>query len=168
MDVRICFRVRERKDVDLILGQGMLNAGWHAHTLNAPGKFLVSAAEHDTPKRARAYLITDETVAETAERHASIRPPLDEVSRNAIGTAHQPSDASPDVPPAAQTTDNPEEMLWAMLSLAPAEGTTVPDLVEHTGMSRPWIYLRLRELLAEGQVVQVTRGHWRAVAGDAQ
>ena len=49
MDMRICFRVRERKDVDLILGQGMLAAGWHAHTLNAPGKFLVSAPEHDTP-----------------------------------------------------------------------------------------------------------------------
>ncbi len=50
MDIRICFRVRERKDVDLILGQGMLTAGWNAHTLNAPGKFLVSAAEHDTPR----------------------------------------------------------------------------------------------------------------------
>ncbi len=168
MDVRICFRVRERKDVDLILGQGMLNAGWHAHTLNAPGKFLVSAAEHDSPKRARAYLITDEAVSETTERHAGLRPPLDEVSRNAIGTARQPRDQSPDPPSAAQSTDNPEEMLWAALSLAPAEGTTVPDLVEHTGMSRPWIYLRLRELLAEGQVVQVTRGRWRAVAGDAQ
>jgi DNA helicase HerA-like ATPase len=39
MDVRICFRVRERRDVDLVLGQGMLSAGWHAQTLNAPGKF---------------------------------------------------------------------------------------------------------------------------------
>ena len=66
MDVRICFRVRERKDVDLILGQGMLAAGWQAHTLDAPGKFLVSAAEHDTPRRGRAYLITDEVVASTA------------------------------------------------------------------------------------------------------
>jgi DNA segregation ATPase FtsK/SpoIIIE-like protein len=27
MDTRICFRVRERKDVDLVLGQGMLSAG---------------------------------------------------------------------------------------------------------------------------------------------
>ncbi len=35
MDVRICCRVRERKDVDLVLGQGMLAAGWHAQTLNA-------------------------------------------------------------------------------------------------------------------------------------
>ena len=84
MDVRICFRVRERKDVDLILGQGMLAAGWQAHTLNAPGKFLVSAAEHDTPRRARAYLITDEVVASTASLHASLRPPLDEVSQRAI------------------------------------------------------------------------------------
>jgi hypothetical protein len=65
MDVRISFRVRERKDVDLILGQGMLAAGWHAHTLNAPGKFLVSAAEHDTPKRARAYLATGQAIANT-------------------------------------------------------------------------------------------------------
>jgi hypothetical protein len=63
MDTRICFRVRERKDVDLVLGQGMLSAGWHAHALNAPGKFLVSAPEHTTPKRARAYLVTDDDVA---------------------------------------------------------------------------------------------------------
>ena len=80
MDVRICFRVRERKDVDLILGQGMLTAGWHAHTLNAPGKFLISAPEHDTPRRARAYLLTDEAVSDTASRHADLRPALDEVS----------------------------------------------------------------------------------------
>ena len=49
MDIRTCFRVRERRDVDLILGQGMLSAGWHAHTLNAPGKFLISAPGHDIP-----------------------------------------------------------------------------------------------------------------------
>lgn len=66
MDLRICFRIRERKDVDLVLGQGMLHAGWDAHNLNAPGKFLVSAPEHGTPKRARAYLLTDQVVAETA------------------------------------------------------------------------------------------------------
>ena len=28
MDVRICFRVREQRDVNLVLGQGMLSAGW--------------------------------------------------------------------------------------------------------------------------------------------
>ncbi len=84
MDVRICFRVRERRDVDLILGQGMLAAGWHAHKLNAPGKFLISAPEHDIPRRARAYLLTDEAVSATASRHADLRPELDEVSRQAL------------------------------------------------------------------------------------
>ena len=64
MDLRICFRVREQRDVDLVLGQGMLKAGWNAHKLNAPGKFLISAPEHDIPRRARAYLVTDEMVTE--------------------------------------------------------------------------------------------------------
>jgi hypothetical protein len=31
-----------------ILGLGMLSAGWQAHKLNAPGKFLCSSPEHDT------------------------------------------------------------------------------------------------------------------------
>jgi FtsK/SpoIIIE family len=84
MDTRICFRVRERRDVDLILGQGMLAAGWHAHALNAPGKFLVSAPEHTTPRRARAYLVTDDDVASTAARYANSRPRLDTVSLAAL------------------------------------------------------------------------------------
>jgi hypothetical protein len=59
MDLRICFRVREPRDVDLVLGQGMLRVGWDAHNLNAPGKFLVSAPDMTNPRRARAYLLTD-------------------------------------------------------------------------------------------------------------
>jgi FtsK/SpoIIIE family len=168
MDVRICFRVRERKDVDLILGQGMLTAGWQAHTLNAPGKFLVSAAEHDTPKRARAYLITDEIVAETAEQHARLRPRLDEISSNALRSETPANEPPADDASTAGEGDAPEEMLWAALSLAPDDGTTVLDLMQYTRMSRPWIYLRLRELHDGGQVVQVSRGRWRALSGDSQ
>ena len=77
MDLRICFRVRERRDVDLILGQGMLAAGWQAHKLNAPGKFLISAPEHDTPRRARAYLVTDAG----RERHRGRARRLEAASR---------------------------------------------------------------------------------------
>ena len=63
--------------------------------------------------------------------------------------------------------DTPEAILWAALSLAPDEGTMVPDLMDATGMSRPWIYLRLRELAEQGHVIQVSRGRWRAVTDDA-
>jgi S-DNA-T family DNA segregation ATPase FtsK/SpoIIIE len=176
MDVRLCFRVRERKDVDLILGQGMLTSGWHAHSLNAPGKFLISAPEHDTPRRARAYLVTDQAVTATAERHASIRPALDDISRQALGThsAAEHSESHPDAPPDIPNQDHqdddgtePGSILWAALSLAPAEGITVPELVDQTGMSRPWIYQRLRDLVRDGQAAQVTRGRWRAITSHA-
>jgi S-DNA-T family DNA segregation ATPase FtsK/SpoIIIE len=53
-------------------------------------------------------------------------------------------------------------MLWAALSLAPDEGVTVPDLMQETGMSRPWIYQRLQDLARRRQVIQVSRGRWRA------
>ena len=48
--------------------------------------------------------------------------------------------------------DGPDVLLWAALVIAPPEGTTVPDLMTATGMSRPWIYLRLRELAEQGHV----------------
>jgi S-DNA-T family DNA segregation ATPase FtsK/SpoIIIE len=168
MDVRVSFRVRERKDVDLILGHGMLSAGWHAHTLNAPGKFLVSAQEHDTPRRGRAYLVTDEAVTETAERHAGGRPQLDEISRTAVEEARAdiyiPS-PEPGQNARSEPEDGPDAVLWEMLAGAPAEGTPVPLLIQATGMSRPWIYQRLRELADAGRVVQVSRGRWRSVTG---
>ena len=171
MDVRICFRVRERKDVDLILGQGMLAVGWNAHTLNAPGKFVIAAAEHDTPRRARAYLITDEAVTGTASRYAHSRPPLDEVSRQAIGEhwrAEPPETPGQDTPQKDDEADSgspgtgPEAILWAALCCAPNEGVPVPDLMRQTGMRRRWVYYRLTELAAAGRATQVTRGQWRA------
>jgi S-DNA-T family DNA segregation ATPase FtsK/SpoIIIE len=179
MDVRISFRVRERKDVDLILGQGMLAAGWHAHTLNAPGKFLIAAAEHDTPKRARAYLLTDQVVEAAANHYADYRPPLDPISQRAAGERPDPErmmgSSDGDIMAVdmryenplymSEEADGPEVMLWAALVVAPPEGTTVPDLMTATGMSRPWIYLRLRELADGGHVIQVRRGRWRAVTG---
>ena len=70
--------------------------------------------------------------------------------------------------PSADGADNaPETLLWTALVLAPPEGVTAPDLMTMTGMSRPWIYLCLRELADQGQAIQVSHGRWRAVADDA-
>jgi S-DNA-T family DNA segregation ATPase FtsK/SpoIIIE len=172
MDVRICFRVRERKDVDLILGQGMLTAGWQAHKLNAPGKFLISAPEHDTPRRARAYLVTDQAVAEIASQHAAMRPELDDVSLQALdGRADKRPVPPREVPDPAHrehaeraedVQDGPEALLWAVLCMAPEEGVPVADLVAATGMSQRWVHYRLRALAAVGRAVQIKRGIWRA------
>jgi S-DNA-T family DNA segregation ATPase FtsK/SpoIIIE len=166
MDVRICFRVRERRDADLILGQGMLSAGWHPHTLNAPGKFLISAPEHDTPRRARAYLVTDQAVAATASQHAASRPALDAMSQRAAEEQHHGIAAAPPCPATPDDKDRPahgpDALLWAALSLAPEHGVPVADLVAATGMSHRWVNYRLRVLADAGRAVQIKRGIWRA------
>jgi hypothetical protein len=178
MDTRICFRVHERKDVDLVLGQGMLNSGWHAHTLNAPGKFLVSAPEHGTPKRARAYLVTDEAVTDTTAQYTNSRPQLDDVSQRAVGAVADAGDAyehaddglsdvsRPERLNLPQETATAEEALWFALCMAPEEGTEVGVLLTLTGMSRPTLYRHLREHALAGRAVQVSRGHWRARAAE--
>jgi hypothetical protein len=174
MDTRICFRVRERRDVDLILGQGMLAAGWNAHALNAPGKFLVSAPEHTTPRRARAYLVTDHDVARTAARFATGRPHLDDVSRGAIpGPAsepvawYDPGDAQDDAGEPADTPDDhdtttPEGALWLALCTAPDEGADIAELLRLTAMSRATLYRHLAQHAQAGRAIQVSRGRWRA------
>jgi hypothetical protein len=172
MDLRICFRVRERKDVDLVLGQGMLRAGWDAHNLNAPGKFLVSAPEHQTPKRARAYLLTDQTVAETATHYAGNRRALDEESQRVILASDNhrlaaESDSSVDCDSADTDAESAaasaEETLWFALCIAPDEGAEISELMRVTRMSRPTLYRRLAEHAKAGRAVQVSRGRWRAV-----
>jgi S-DNA-T family DNA segregation ATPase FtsK/SpoIIIE len=172
MDLRICFRVREQRDVDLVLGQGMLKAGWNAHKLNAPGKFLISAPEHDIPRRARAYLVTDEMVTETSALHSQIPRGLDEISRNAIlsaprqpAQAFQPEYKNTEDTPVEVPSENrpdPEAILWAALSAAPPEGIPVREIISATGMSRRWVFYRLQQMAAAGLAAQKTRGYWRA------
>jgi S-DNA-T family DNA segregation ATPase FtsK/SpoIIIE len=158
MDLRICFRVREQRDVDLVLGQGMLKAGWNAHQLNAPGKFLISAPEHDIPRRARAYLVTDQMVAETSALHSQIPRQLDEISRNAMLAA--PAQEFP--PQYGNPGQPPEEALWNALRAAPEKGWEISELMSLTGMSRSPLYRYLRDLVSEGRAYQVSRGRWRA------
>jgi hypothetical protein len=168
MDLRICFRVRERRDVDLVPGQGMLSAGWNAHKLNAPGKFLISAPEHDTPRRARAYLLTDQTVIETAAYFGPQRPQLDHVSLDAVqqvGYQPTPEYNAPDdcMPPGPSA---PEDAVWAALRSAPPDGWTIGELMVITGMPRATLYRHLREHAIAQRAYQVSRGRWRARTPD--
>ena len=161
---------QEQRDVDLVLGQGMLKAGWHAHKLNAPGKFLVSSPEQDTPRRARAYLVTDDDVTAAAARYAP-RPPAPR--RHLTGRAGQQAVRRETVEQSRQRRAEPSEpearrrpgsrLVGRAVSRA-SEGISIPELVASTGKSRRWVYYRLRELAATGRAVQTTRGLWRALA----
>ena len=162
MDVRICLRVRERRDTDLILGQGSFNAGWHAHALTRPGEFLVSDPEHAKPERARAYLIDDDAVASHVRDHG--------IGQLATGTDPQESASVPPdwpqtrgyAPGPAEVHGNPEATLWAALVAAGPRGVSIADLMQATGKGRTWVYERLRQLADAGRVIQTIRGHWRA------
>lgn len=165
MDIRIALRVRERRDTDLILGQGMLASGWHAHTLDAPGKFLISAEGLDHPRRARGFLVTDNDVANEAARWAPMRPSLDDLSAAAVGTARDAeADGTGEVLEGeiVDSSVDPESALWTVLREAPDEGLSIPELIMTTGMKRSWIYIRLQQHAQAGRAVQVSRGRWRA------
>jgi hypothetical protein len=79
-----------------------------------------------------------------------------------------PDDAGDDGSVPDGTRGAPEALLWAALCLAPEEGVSVPDLMRTTGMSRPWVYQRLQDLVRRGQATQVSRGRWHATGGDQQ
>lgn len=164
MDIRVCFRVREAKDVDLVLGQGMLKAGWNAQTLNAPGKFLVSSPEHDSPRRARAYLLADEVVADIVARYADARPQLDEISSRALAKVSEGPIVGTVLPPLRRNEPHTEAetALWQALASAPDEGIEVGELMRRTGMKRTKLYRHLQALAESGRAVQVGRGRWRA------
>ncbi|MFI5064952.1 MAG: hypothetical protein ACHP9Z_13400, partial [Streptosporangiales bacterium] len=135
--------------------------------------FLISAPEHDIPRRARAYLLTDDAVSATARLHAGLRPELDDVSQQALAGRADTPQPGPTQPPAGipehhqePPQDGSEAALWLALCLAPDEGISVADLMRETGMSRRWVYYRLRALADSGRAAPTEHGTWRAVTQD--
>jgi S-DNA-T family DNA segregation ATPase FtsK/SpoIIIE len=162
MDIRICLRVREPRDADLILGQGSLNSGWHAHKLTQPGEFLISDPEHGTPERNRAYLVTDERRDTHAARYARPRPVLASPVSDDLWEAPEPPQEATGGPPHDDDRPRPETALWDALVDAGPQGVSVGELVAACGMARRWVYYRLQEHATAGRAVQVRRGYWRA------
>jgi S-DNA-T family DNA segregation ATPase FtsK/SpoIIIE len=162
MDVRVCLRVRERRDVDLIIGQGSFNAGWHAHQFAKPGEFMVSDPEHSIPEKNRAYLITDKDVERHASACSAARPALPGDQAGTPRTARSATQSAEIIPLRTHREETPETALWAALRDAGREGATVAELMAATGMTRPTLYRHLQGHARAGRAVQVTRGNWRA------
>ena len=163
MDIRICLRVREPRDGDLILGQGMVNSGWHAHKLAKPGEFLISDPEHAMPERNRAYLLNDALRDYHAARCAAGRPRLAASQPDTPRPAPEPPQTAPDGPSHGDDRPRPETALWDALVDAGPDGISVGELEAACGMGRRWVYYRLQAHATAGRAVQVRRGYWRAV-----
>ena len=127
MDVRIALRVRERRDVDLIIGQGSLAAGWDARQLTGPGEFLLSDPEHHAPDKSRAYLLTDDRIARHASACAPLRPTLPAGTPDTPRTAPEPphDNRVPNV--RDDDRDAAEAALCAALRAAGPRGATVGE-----------------------------------------
>jgi S-DNA-T family DNA segregation ATPase FtsK/SpoIIIE len=169
MDARICLRVAERRDTDLILGQGAHAAGWHADALTAPGTFLIRSPEHQAPERARAYLITDAQVAGQAARYPAPAP----VGAGPPGPHAPPAAPSWPQEPAGgpartDTQAGPDGALRDALAAAGPDGASIPDLMAATGMTRPTLYRRLKALSEAGQATRAAPGCWRAAGPPGQ
>lgn len=171
MDIRICLRVRERRDTDLILGQGYSKTGWRAEALTTAGSFYISSPEHQSPERARAYLVSNEAVAGQVREHA--QPPAPPAPPAQIAGAHGTALSGPqraveppphpDVRPEPERgSQDPESALWAALRSSGGKGATVGELMAACGMGRSWVYHRLRQHAEGGHAVQTSRGRWRA------
>jgi S-DNA-T family DNA segregation ATPase FtsK/SpoIIIE len=177
IDIRICLRVREPRDVDLVLWQGAYTSGWRATMLDKPGVYFVSSPEYTQPERARGYLVPNERVTRTATAHATARPTLDPYP-----SEPRPPDRPQDDPEAPHsgerdrsgtgqrdgghgTLSDADAVLWAALVDAGPDGATIGELMSASGMPRRTLYRRLTAYAEAGRAVRTAWGRWRAVDG---
>jgi S-DNA-T family DNA segregation ATPase FtsK/SpoIIIE len=160
LTVRVSLGVVEARDTELILGPGRLSAGWRAERLSGPGYFLVLVpGQHELPRPARVYWLSDEAVRTAAAQPAVRRQSLDAASAQAVEApfrAPQPSQEASD----SNRRDDPDEALLAALMAAPSAGLTARELAARIGRSRSWTFERLRHHAKAGRAVQLGHGRW--------
>jgi DNA segregation ATPase FtsK/SpoIIIE, S-DNA-T family len=163
MEIRICLYLKERRDTNLVLGDGMYAAGWRPDALDAPGKFLISAPEHTIPRPARGYWMTDEDVTDAVTRWAPHRPTPPNGTDHPAAEDSDGADPTAILPPVQRLAEpSPEDKLWQALAGAGLDGVSIGDLIQASGKYRTWVYERLAEHARNGRAVQVRRGQWKA------
>jgi len=161
MTIRVSMGVIEARDAELILGAGRLAEGWRTERLGGPGYFLVLApGQHETPRQARAYWLSDAAVRAAADQAGASRPALDSTSADAAGEPQKPSESVLDV-----GADDPDGRLLAALDEAPPGGLSADELAARLGRGRTWVYKRLMAHSTAGRAVRLRRGRWAAERG---
>jgi len=185
LTVRVCLRVTEPADGELILGRGKAKQGYRPDLLDAPGKLLAwDPPDHTRPIPAKAYTLDrqrirqlastpgavpaldPDTAAALAERDSPDQPPPERgtAPEGRTTPAHPERSQAPDGPPAVPPEDaddgDPLAALLAALRAAGPRGARVPELAHTVGRAKTWVYERLQELARQG-VVERAAGHGR-------
>jgi hypothetical protein len=184
--VRVCLRVTEPADGELILGRGKAKQGYRPDLLDAPGKLLAwDPPDHTRPIPAKAYTLDRARIRQLAGAPGAV-PDLDPDSAAALaepdapdqapserGTApeerttpfHPAPSTAPDEPTATieDAGGDPLAALLAALRAAGHRGAKVAELAHAVGRAKTWVYERLQDLARQGQVERAGHGRWRAI-----
>jgi DNA segregation ATPase FtsK/SpoIIIE, S-DNA-T family len=186
LTVRVCLRVTEPADGELILGRGKAKQGYRPDLLDAPGKLLAwDPPDHTRPVPAKAYALDRARIRRIVNGAQDPVPELDSDSAAALAEpavpdppwpergaapegrttpAHPEPPPDQDVPTAVLPQDgdgDPLAALLAALRAADGRGAKVAELAQTVGRAKTWVYERLQELHRQGQVERAGHGRWR-------
>jgi S-DNA-T family DNA segregation ATPase FtsK/SpoIIIE len=186
LTVRVCLRVTEPADGELILGRGKARLGYRPDLLDAPGKLLVwDPPDHTRPIPAKVLHVDRARIPRLlATAGAAAVPELDPATAAALAEPAQPDeDGGPQAQPApptpagsaAETTPiptpagddgDPLAALLACLRAAGPRGAKVAELAAAIGRAKTWVYERLQDLARTGEVERAGHGRWRLIHPD--
>jgi S-DNA-T family DNA segregation ATPase FtsK/SpoIIIE len=188
LTVRVCLRVTEPADGELVLGRGKARLGYRPDLLDAPGKLLVwDPPDHTRPIPAKVLHVDRARIPRLlATVDPAAVPDLDPATAAALneparpdddgGPAAHPARPAPAEPagPAATTTPIPAPAsegdplagLLACLRAAGPRGARVAELAAAIGRAKTWVYERLQDLARAGEVERAGHGRWRLTRPD--
>jgi S-DNA-T family DNA segregation ATPase FtsK/SpoIIIE len=187
LTVRVCLRVTEPADGELILGRGKAKQGYRPDLLDAPGKLLAwDPPDHTRPIPAKAYTLDRSRTRQLVNGAQAPIPELDPDSAAALAERDDPDQAPPErgtAPEGRTTPAHPERShapdgrpavlpedagagdplaaLLAALQAAGSRGAKVAELAHTVGRAKTWVYERLQELARQGVVERAGHGRWR-------
>jgi S-DNA-T family DNA segregation ATPase FtsK/SpoIIIE len=184
LTVRVCLRVTEPADGELVLGRGKARLGYRPDLLDAPGKLLVwDPPDHTRPIPAKVLHVDRARIPRLlATAGVAAVPDLDPATAAALGQpAQRGEDGGPQARPArpaatepdgrvAETTSiltptagdgEPLAGLLACLRAAGPRGAKVAELAAAIGRAKTWVYERLQDLARTGEVERAGHGRWR-------
>jgi S-DNA-T family DNA segregation ATPase FtsK/SpoIIIE len=189
LTVRVCLRVTEPADGELILGRGKAKQGYRPDLLDAPGKLLAwDPPDHTRPVPAKAYTLDRARIRHLAAAAQVPVPELDPDSAAALAEQDAPGRSqaqtgtapegrtTPARPERSQASDRPAVLpedaddgdplaaLLAALRAAGGRGAKVAELAHAVGRAKTWVYERLQELHRQGTVERAGHGRWRLVS----